>query len=58
MMLSYLDGFFADSVRVICLAKPEVLKTNKQISWKDVIEIGSWDGINDYLVDEYVFSFG
>ncbi|GMU00997.1 hypothetical protein KH5H1_51170 [Corallococcus caeni] len=58
MLFAHLEAFLADSIRVICLKEPRVLKKNKKMQWDTILECGSWEGVIDKMVDEYVFEAG
>ncbi len=58
MLFAHLDAFLADSIRAICRRRPEVLKSDKQIDWAEIIACGSWEAVLRRLVEEYVFTFG
>ena len=58
MTVAHLDAFLTDSVRAVLLQKPEALASGKQIEWKTLIDLGSWEAVLDYLRDSYCFEFG
>lgn len=58
MVLAHLDAFLADSVRALCYARPEMLKSQKKIDWETVISCGDWNRLFTLLVEEYIFHFG
>jgi hypothetical protein len=58
MHLAHLDGFLADSLRAMCVARPELLCRDKKISWEDVVKAGSYDTLLSHLVEDYVYEFG
>lgn len=58
MIIAHLEAFLADSVRTICCVRPEVMKCDKKIDWRTVLELNGWDEIRDHLIEEYVFNFG
>ncbi len=58
MIFTFFDAFFSDSIRSICKIKPEFLRRNKHISWRDVLEQGDFDKIQQQLIEVYVFELG
>lgn len=58
ILFAQVDAFTADTIRVICQTRPEVLKKNKQIDWATVVSAGGWQEILDLLTDEFVYEFG
>ncbi len=58
MHLAHLDGFLADSLRAMCVARPELLCREKKISWEEVVQAGSYESLLGLLVEEYVYEFG
>ena len=56
MTFAHLEAFLADSIRVVCVIRPEVLKSNRKITWKTIIDLGSQSDIIDHLIDQYVFN--
>lgn len=58
MLLAHLDAFMADSLRVICEVRPEVLRSSKQMGWDTILSLGGWYELLDYLIEEYVYEFG
>ena len=58
MTFAHLDAFIADSVRAICQACPDVLKSSRKVDWATIVSIGNWEGLFQTLVDTYVYQFG
>lgn len=58
MIFTFFDAFFSDSIRSICKIKPEFLRRDKPISWRDVLEQGDFDKIQRQLIEAYVFELG
>lgn len=58
MLFAHLDAFFTDSLWTICKARPEVLKSGKQISWDNVVSSGGWEELLNQLTEQYVYEFG
>lgn len=58
MSFTFFDAFFSDSIRSICEIKPEVLRRDKSISWREVFEQGNFEKIQQHLIEAYVFEFG
>lgn|GEM_PF-6944869 len=58
MGFAHTSAFLADSVRTICMQRPAVLKSNKKIDWKTLIELGDWHCILSQMIEKYVYEFG
>jgi hypothetical protein len=58
MTFAYLDAFMAESLRIICMICPHVLKSNKKIEWETILNLGNWERIEEHFRESYVFSFG
>ncbi len=57
MVFAHLDAFMADTLRVICKVRPEILKRDKKIDWATVLEFGGKDDLVNYLIERYVYEF-
>lgn len=58
MMFAHLDAFIADTLRIICQARPEMLKRKKSIEWSTILSCGGWQELMDFLVEQFVYEFG
>jgi hypothetical protein len=58
MSLAHLDGFLADSVRLICVVEPNTLRRSKTLSWEHIIGSGSWEALMTLLVEDQAYEFG
>ncbi|MFY2857477.1 hypothetical protein ACOTJG_26185 [Achromobacter xylosoxidans] len=58
MIFAHFDAFFGATIRCICQAKPQVLNTNKQITWSQVLEFDNMENLVDYITEQYVYEFG
>ena len=58
MGFAHTSAFLADSVRTICTQRPAVLKSDKKIDWKTLIELGDWHCILSQMIEKYVYEFG
>jgi len=58
MGFAHTSAFLTDSVRTICMQRPAVLKSDKKIDWKTLIELGDWDCILSQMIEKYVYEFG
>jgi hypothetical protein len=45
-------------VRAICYVRPAILKSERKIDWKTVIEAGEWSVLLSRIIDKYVLTFG
>lgn len=55
MIFAHFDAFFSDSIRAICESKPEILKREKKISWRNALELENQQLLIKHLTEEYVF---
>lgn len=58
MVYAHFDAFFSDSVRAVCEIRPDVLRRDRKISWRDILEQGGWDDLLQRLIEDYVFELG
>jgi len=58
MLFTHISEFMSESVRAICLRRPEVLKTGKTMDWKTIVELGSWDAIHSQMIEDYLYECG
>lgn len=58
MILAHLDAFLADSVRAICSQEMRPLRSEKKISWDEVLDAGNWDSLVRRLIEKRVYDFG
>ncbi len=59
MLFAFVDAFLADTVRVICKAKPNVLKKNsKTITWERVASASSLEQLKDEMADMFAYDLG
>ena len=58
MLFAQLDAFMADSLRIICQSRPEILKSNKQLDYKTILSCDGWEELINHLSEEYVLEFG
>jgi len=57
MLFTQIEAFLSQTIRTICLAKPDVLKRRNQgISWQHVMEAVSLDDLKDLMIDRLAFS--
>jgi hypothetical protein len=45
MGYAHLDAFRGDSVRAISYNEIRTLKRNKQMTWDEILTLGSWDAL-------------
>lgn len=53
---SYFEAFIADLAKKILLARPMLLPKNKNITFSDVINSGSYETLLEKMVEQHVFS--
>jgi hypothetical protein len=58
MHFAHLDAFMADTVRAICKARPDVLKSGRKLDWEAIVSSGGWEGLMTRLADQYAYEFG
>ena len=52
------DGYIASCVRIILASRPRKLCSQKQATWEDIINHGSWDRLIESMIDKRVVEFG
>jgi hypothetical protein len=55
---AHISAFISDTLRVICRHRPEVLRSDRTLTCKSLLDIGNWDGILSQMIEDYVFKFG
>jgi hypothetical protein len=58
MLYAHVDAFLGETLRVICRATPEVLRTGKQLTWKTALSFTSMDELTDALAEQFTYEFG
>lgn len=58
MLYAHVDAFFADTLRLICRVKPEVLRTGKQLTWETVLGFHSIESLVGTLAEQFIYGFG
>lgn len=58
MLVAHFEAFLSDSLRSIYLCKPEKLRRNKTIEWKEIIEFDDMDLLREHLTNKAVYEFG
>jgi hypothetical protein len=58
IMFAQFDAFWADSIRVVCEVRPEVLKSEKKLSWVTALSFNSLAELKSHLTEQYVFEYG
>lgn len=58
MLFAHLDAFMADSLRIVCQARPEVLKSDRKMDWATILSCGGWEELLNRLAEQHVFAFG
>jgi len=58
MVFAHLDAFIADTVRAICQVRPEVLKSDRKMSWEAILDYGEWEELLNQMVERYVLEIG
>lgn len=71
MNYARIDAFFNDSIRSICEKQPGIMinqiddkvpknegVNEKNIAWKEIINLGSYDNIIDYIVSDFIYKLG
>jgi hypothetical protein len=57
MTYAHLDAFLADTIRIICKAKPEVMKADKTVTFETILSARDQDELIDTMADEWVRDF-
>lgn len=55
---AHLEAVFQNFQRIIYLSKPEFLPEKKEILWKDIFELKSYDKILDFVINEKLYKSG
>lgn len=59
MIVAQTDSFLNDTFKIIFRVEPRKLRRNqKKISWQEVLESGSWDGLISQMVKSYAYELG
>lgn len=58
MTIAHLEAFVGDSLQTICRVRPEILKCNRSISWKAVVESPDRDALLQALTEAYCYELG
>ena len=58
MLYGHLDAFFGDTLRVICRARPEVLRSGKQLTWELALSFESIADLAETLAEQFIYEFG
>lgn len=58
MLFAHLDAFMADSLRIVCQVRPEVLKTDRKMDCAAIVSCGGWEELLSRLAEQHVFEFG
>ena len=58
LALAYTDAFVTDSMSYMVESRPQILNKNDQISWKNILEFGSWDTLVSHMKSEHLTAFG
>ena len=58
LSFAHASAFVADSGRAICHARPGILKCDRKLDWRTIIEAGDWNAVFSTIVDDFVYAFG
>src|SRR5205807_7395206 len=58
MVFAFVEAFLADTLRLICSVRPEILKTEKKIEWSTALEFDKKEDLIAHLRERYVYDFG
>lgn len=58
MVFAHIEGFMADTLRVVCTVRPDVLKSEKKVDWATALAFDKKEDLISYLTERYVFEFG
>jgi hypothetical protein len=53
---SYVEAYLADVVRSILHRRPSMLPNNRQLSFRDIIERGSYDAVLDHMIEKEILT--
>lgn len=58
MLVAQLEAFFSESVRAMCVAEPRVLRREKALTWSEVLDCESLQGVMKRMIEAYTFELG
>ena len=58
MLYAHVDAFFGDTLRVICRATPEILRTGRQLTWETALSFASMEDLEETLAEQFIYEFG
>lgn len=58
LAFAHADAFGAESMQAILDTCPERLRTNKNLTWQKVQELGSWEAIQGFMKESLCLEFG
>jgi hypothetical protein len=58
MLLAHLDAFMIDTIKVMCVREPRILRRKKKMDWSDILDAGGWDALMDALIESYAYELG
>lgn len=56
MVYALTEGFISNSVRIACKLKPEIMKSDKEIKWKELLSYHNWNELMENLVEKFVYA--
>ena len=57
MLIGHLEAFMADTLKAICKKRPEILRRDKTVTWKEIVDSSSKEELIDRMIEEYSLKF-
>lgn len=54
MMLAHFEAFMADTLRVMCRARPDILRMERKVTWADVLQFETMVDFIEYITEKYL----
>ena len=58
MLFAHLDAFFGDTLRIVCLQNPSILRRSKTLTWEEILACGNWEAVVRRLTETQAYEFG
>lgn len=58
MQFAHLDAFLQDLFKAACEKDHRILRSNKQLSFDDVVQSGNWENVIAVLIEKLLFELG
>ena len=58
LIFAYLEAFLSDSLRVIFTSTPDILKSDKTLTFEEIMAHASMEGLIDCIIDKLIYDSG